>query len=286
MDAAKEILNVFPPPIAEKIQNSAAFRSGSLEEIRCRIGQSFLLMTSAGERALEHEAVVSSELDYIMERASNYSIHTCENEMKAGYLHTSSGCRIGICGTVTETGLRSVSSLSIRIPHAVTGCAQPLLSKLLKNGMQSTLIISPPGGGKTTLLRDLIRALSLRGYRVAVADERGELAAVHNRRTQFDLGPNTDVMTGGTKAHSCMMLLRSMNPQVLALDEITDPKDVEAAKYAAGCGVALLATAHAADAKSLQDRQLYRSLLRESIFTFAVEIRLAGSERVYQVVEL
>ena len=277
-----EILRLFPPSVAEAIQHHPLDLT---EEIRCRIGQPYVLCTSTGEISLSIPAA-PSDLDYILERASNYSMHACETQLRAGYLHTGNGCRIGVCGTITETGLRSISSLSIRIPHAVHDCAKPLLPELLHDGLQSTWIVSPPGAGKTTLLRDLIRLLSDDGYRVSVADERGELAAVCDRKPQFDLGPRTDVMTGGSKHRSCFMLLRSMNPQVLAFDEITAPEDIAAMRYAAGCGVVLLATAHAANVDSLQTRPLYRELLCEKIFRKAVEIHLENGKRTYRVVTL
>ena len=283
MNVSKEVLRLFPPAVEKALRQQA---DDDTEEIRCRVGNPYVICTASGERPVCPCRVSPSDLDYILERASNYSMHACQTQLRAGFLHTGGGCRIGVCGTVTENGLRSVSSLSVRIPHAVTGCAQPLIPLLMKEGLQSTWIVSPPGAGKTTLLRDLIRALSEQGYRVSVADERGELAAVHGRRPQFDLGPRTDVMTGGSKHKSAFMLLRAMNPQILAFDEITAPEDIEAARYAAGCGVILLATAHAADARSLQERPLYRELLREKIFRQAVEIQIERGKRKYQVVKL
>ena len=282
---AKETFPFFPTELIQEIENSPFYRSGILEEIRCRIGQPYVLY-GASETVRLARTASAQEIDAILERASNYSIHTCTDELKAGYLHTESGCRIGLCGTVTEVGVRSVSSISVRVPRAVVGCSESLLGDLLDDGFQSTLIVSPPGGGKTTLLRDLIGSLSARGYRVSVVDERGEIAAVHGRQPRFDLGANCDVMTGGKKADCSMMLLRSMNPNVLALDEITAPEDIEAIRYAAGCGVALLASAHGKDAETLSERPLYRRLLRERIFHRAVEIRVNGGERLYQVVKL
>ena len=166
------------------------------------------------------------------------------------------------------------------------GCADALLPQLLRDGFCSTLILSPPGNGKTTLLRECVRRLSDMGTRISLMDERGEIAAVQNRAPQFDVGANTDVMTGGQKAACCMMLLRAMRPDVLAFDEISAPEDIEAIRIAAGCGVALLATAHAQSVAALRHRALYRALLDEHIFRRAVCITRSGGKRVYTVEDL
>lgn len=151
----------------------------------------------------------------------------------------------------------------------------------------STLILAPPGMGKTTLLRDLIRALSsgegCPPHRVSLADERGEVAALYRGVPQLDVGPGTDVMEGCPKAMALMLLLRGMGPQVLAADEITAPEDVKALLTAAGCGVSLLATAHGESREDLRRRPLYRPLLEEGIFRRLVLIDGQGDARRYRV---
>lgn len=134
--------------------------------------------------------------------------------------------------------------------------------KKLCAAKDNVLIISPPGGGKTTFLRECIRAISSSGVRVAVCDERGELAAVFRGVPQFDIGPMSDVMTDIPKSEAALMLLRSMNPQVIAMDEISSPEDCRAAASAVGCGVRVIATAHAAAVSDLKRRNVYRFLWR------------------------
>ena len=146
---------------------------------------------------------------------------------------------------------------------------------LTENGVfVNTLVLGPPGSGKTTLLRDLIRLISdgkgIEPQRVGVADERGELAALWHGEPQFYIGRQTDVLDGCPKAEGLSILLRSMNPQVLAVDEITHPEDVAAMMEAVGCGVSLLASAHGGSLKDLERRQVYRNLLHEEIFHRAI----------------
>lgn len=187
-------------------------------------------------------------------------------------------------GGVLRT-FRRVTSLAIRVPHTVPGVARPLLPRLTADGsLQSTLILSPPGLGKTTLLRDLIRCIStgegIAPLRVGVADERGELGAGDLRPF---LGPRTDVLENVPKAMALLMLLRGMAPQVLAADEITAPEDLRAMEEAAGCGAVLLATAHGRDLDDLRRRPLYRDLLDSGIFQRYVLLGLAEGRRTYAV---
>ena len=141
-----------------------------------------------------------------------------------------------------------------------------MLPALLEGGFADTLILSPPGAGKTTLLREIVRGLSERGLRVALADERGEVAGVCNGAPQFDVGPCTDVLTGAPKGEGAMLLLRAMSPQVLVSDEIGNAQDAEALLDAQRCGVKVLCSAHGASYAEVQARSCVRQLLRESVF--------------------
>jgi stage III sporulation protein AA len=187
--------------------------------------------------------------------------------------------------------LRQLSSVAVRIAKEARGSASEVLLHLYDGGsLQNTLIISPPGRGKTTLLRELIRCISdgegVTPLRVGVADERGELAAMENGMPRMEIGARTDVMDGCPMQTGLLMLLRGMNPQVLAMDEITAPEDLEALETAAGCGVRLLATAHGENQRELRQRPLYRKLLDEGIFRRTVIISMDGNKRRYEVFPL
>lgn len=272
-------------------------RKAEIEELRLRIGRQVFLTAPEGETALLGSMVTRSDLEQVLDRASEYSRYAAAETIRHGYVTAAGGFRVGLCGTALpgaggNEGVRDVSSLAIRIPRVREGAALPILPELVEDGRpRSTLILSPPGGGKTTLLRDLVRLLSQgTAYappcRVALVDERGELAAVHRGRPQLEVGCHTDVMDGCPKHLAVPMLLRSMTPQVIALDEIALDADVEAVCAAAGCGAALLATVHAASAEELRSRPVGRALLDCGIFRRAVVIEGAGSSRRCKVVRL
>ncbi len=280
-----ELRNLLPPDLLPALDEAEIEHP---EELRLRIGQKLAVVTATDTVHLNSPKITAQHLDHLLERASGFSAHVSSELLRQGYLHTAAGCRIGFCGTVTGDGtvLRALTSASIRIPRAVPGCAADVAGQLLRDGLENTLLLSPPGCGKTTLLRDLIRSLSACGYRISAADERGELAGQSGRKLGFDLGPNTDVMTGGVKAESAMMLLRAMNPQILAFDEITAAQDLEVIRQAAGCGVTLLATAHAESRALMKCRPLYRELLDSRIFRKAVWIRIEHGRRLYEMERL
>ena len=261
------------------------------EEIRLRVGRPVCVVLPDGERSVGDEAVTPAHLEQLLEIASCASVHSVLEQLREGFLTVAGGHRIGFCGTAVMDrgevkGMRELSSACIRIARQFPGIARPVVPSLLEEGaLENTLIAAPPGGGKTSLLRDLIRCISsgegTQPMRVGVVDERGELGAVCRGRTSFDLGPRTDVLYGYPKARGLMMLLRGMNPRVLAMDEVTAPDDVEALITAAGCGVALLASIHANGPEDLKRRPVYRMLLEEHIFHRLVTIQGRGEKRVY-----
>ena len=269
-------------------------KQGRAEELRLRVGRPMTAVFPQGELPLGTNPVTGRELEQLLELASRASVHTVADQLRRGYLTVEGGHRVGLCGTPVLRdgqihGLGRLSSAAIRVARQVKGAAAPVERELLdtEGKLCSTLILAPPGAGKTTLLRDLIRMASqgegMAPQRVAVADERGEVAALWNGVPQLDVGERTDVLEGCPKAQALMMLLRAMNPQVLAADEITAPEDVAALISAAGCGVKLLATAHGSGREDLSRRPLYRQLMEAGVFERLLLIRTEKGHRSYRV---
>ncbi len=265
------------------------------EELRLRAGHPMTAVLPDGEVALGGENVKRNDLELLVETATGASVHSAREQLRAGFLTVRGGYRIGLCGSVylaegRVAGFGAFSSAAIRISREVRGVAEGIMPSLTRGGeFRSTLIIAPPGAGKTTLLRDVVASLSdgagkLPGLRVALADERGEVAAMTDGRAQMYVGRRTDVLDACPKAEAVIMLLRSMSPQVVALDEITAPEDIEAVKMARNCGVALLATAHGTGIADLRSRPLYRPLFEEGVFASYVVIRVQNGKRVYEVI--
>lgn len=292
----EQAAKVLPQPLREGAMALDRGRRAKTEELRLRVGQPVAVVLDGQEFVLSTACVTPRDLEQLADLASQASLHTVLPQLCQGYITISGGHRLGLCGRAVMRegricGLRDFSSANLRIARQVTGAARPVVRDLWVNDRPAnTLILAPPGLGKTTLLRDLIRCFSAGdGYpprRVGLADERGEVAALWEGRPQLDLGPRTDVVEGCPKADGLMLLLRAMNPQVLAVDEITDPADVDALEQAAGCGASLLATAHGWDRADLERRPLYRQLLSAGILERLVYIRREGTARVYTTEEL
>ena len=280
MDAWNTAQSLLP----EELRN-AVKQMPTAEEIRLRASKPLSIVASGREHALHKPTVTQNQLLYILEKATGASLYAVAASLKNGFI-SYQGLRIGVCGegVYTQehvTGLKNFSSLSIRIPHAeVTGC-DALLDDMLRTMPVSTLIVSPPGGGKTSLLRELIRRSSSIPLRVSVIDDRNELSASIAGRTQFDLGQSCDVMVGVSKIQAAGMLLRGMNPQIIAMDEITQETDLAAAEEVGGRGVILFATAHGRDLSDLKHRVLYKKLLDSGIFRERVTIHVNGGKRQY-----
>lgn len=274
------------------------YRKAQAEEFRLRAGRPMTLVTTEGELfvsdELPRQSVTQSDLEQLCDTVTGYSRYAASESMGKGYLVGRGGFRVGLCGTVVlrdgvGVNLRDISSASVRISRQAAGLCRDM-TQLLPEGesFQSTLIVAPPGAGKTTLLREMVAALSNGSeerapLRVGIVDERGELAGMYRGVPQLDVGFHTDVLDGCPKALGIPMLLRSANPQVIAMDEITAEEDLAAMAAAANCGVALLATIHALDGEELRRKPLYPVLATSQVFRRLITISVEAGQRRYQV---
>lgn len=266
---------------------AAGLKDKPVEEFRLRVGQLPTALIRGTELPISEKTISVENLMRCLEKATNASIHTAAKALCRGYI-CYRGLRIGVCGTGAFrsgeiTGFSTYSSLAIRIPGEIKGGCDAAYQKLYSDGIENSLIIAPPGTGKTTALRELVRKLSNSGIRVGLIDERNEIAAYDMGQAQFDTGRHTDILTGISKAEAAIMLLRGMNPQLVAMDEITKNEDLEAISELYGCGIKLLATAHASDVEDMMKRRIYQRLLESGIFSSILIVSLNQNGRSYRV---
>ena len=274
MSAYEKLVSALPDFLREPFVS----RAGDLEDLRLRAGRP-ACFDRGGRSERVGRTVTPEALRKTAAALMEYSLYRWEDELGQGFFTLEGGCRVGVAGRFSgeKRGLKALSDLQalcIRIARAVPGCADALLPLILAaESPKSLLLISPPGMGKTTCLRDLVRQLSGRGLNVAVADERGELAALRAGMPALDVGPQTDVIDLMPKWAAIPCLLRSMAPDVIATDELGDARDAAAVREAKRCGVAVLATAHGGDI----GEALARAGLSDMRGCFDLAVRLGGA---------
>ncbi len=253
----------------------------NLEEIRLGVQRPAALYTSNGSWFLSEsgqpvvspdDAVICSkkEIDDTLQLASQNSIYAVSDKLKCGYITISGGHRVGVTGTVvisdgSVSHIRDVSSLNIRIAHAVFGSANRVLPDIIQGKtIHNTMIIGPPQSGKTTLLRDIARQIGSgsAAVKVGLIDERGEIAAMCNGAAQQDVGIRTDVLDFCPKAVGMPLLVRSMSPDVIITDEIGLDADAYALMQVLGCGVQVITTAHGRNLEDVMQRPFFKSCMR------------------------
>lgn len=280
----EEILPALPVRIRGIVER-AVKNWDNLQEIQLRRGRPVTLLI-AGERVApepqdesmsEGESVSEREMREALEYVSRYSLYAFEEEIRKGFLTLPGGHRAGVAGKAVMEGgevktLRDISFLNLRVSREIPGCADSVMNRLRgEEGILSTLIVSPPGGGKTTILRDIVRQTASGGggrrpQRVSVVDERSEIAGCCQGVPQKDLGLHCDVLDACEKKTGIFMMLRSMSPEVIAVDEIGSLGDAQALTAARAGGCAILATAHGSGTGQLRENPFMREIIEAALF--------------------
>ena len=281
------ILKILPRSISSLIDTD---KINSLQEMRIRCNRQAILKYDNEERIMNF-IPNEREITQILQMLCENSIYSYQAQICNGFITLQGGHRVGIMGNVAMkdgkiSNINYISSLNFRITKEIIGASENIINDVLeKNGnINNTLIISKPGYGKTTILRDLIRVLSKIGYTISLIDERGENAAMYKGIPHNDVGLRTDIMDNVTKSLGMKIAVRTMSPQIICADEIGTKDDIEAINYGICSGVKGIFSAHANSIEELIRNENLKKLYEQRLFERLIFLEKMG--KVKEIYEL
>lgn len=306
----KDILPALPKKLSSILTKISDEEINSIEEIRLRAEKPLMVYKRGQDMFLNEDGVLSfllsrpviidrQDIEKTLTLMSNYSIYSIEEELKQGFLTLKGGHRVGLTGRIVMEDrnirtMKNISGMNIRIAKEIKGCGNKIIKEIYCEGIKHTLIASPPGCGKTTMLRDIIRVLSsgdrdfnIKGFKIGLVDERSEIAGCYLGVPQRDVGIRTDVLDACPKVQGMFMLLRSMSPEIIAVDEIGSIEDAEAIEDAINSGVKIIATVHGRDFNEIQKRQGIKRLIENKAFERIIILsRRCGPGTIEEIIKI
>lgn len=263
----ESLINLFPERVRIEVNK---YIKKNIQEIRIGIGKPCILIENQEEIILKN-IVSKLDMKYIIQKISNYSIYAYEEEIRQGFITIKGGHRVGIAGQcVMENDrvktIKNIVSLNIRICREIIGCSDRIMRYInTKDRVNNTIIVSPPGCGKTTLLRDIANKLSCFGKRVSIIDERSEIAACDMGIPRLQVGLRTDVLDNCKKSIGMIMAIRSLSPEIIICDEIGSEEDIRALFFAYNSGITIITTVHGYDINDVISRNSFSKLIENKI---------------------
>lgn len=282
MDIWTRYFSYLSPRLRSAVQSMQHGDIDRLQEVRIRAGRPLavtvdgrehFLMISGNLTAYPEQAVkvTKAEIEETFRSVCEYSVYSFARELREGFITLRGGARVGLSGTAVYndgvlSGMRDISSLCFRLPRQVVNCAAKLVRETIVKCGGGVLIAGKAGSGKTTMLRDTCRLLGSNS-RLSLIDTRGEIAGILHGIPQYDIGTHTDVFDGFPRSDGAVMALRSMTPEYIVCDEISTREEADALLQVFGCGVNIIASAHAGSIDDIIKRRTLKPLIDAGVFT-------------------